>query len=182
MGILISIGFYMCFCLMRRHKLSVSYFLLGFLLVVYISTMLSEIVGFPTISKLSYSHAIGEPIYFPHIIDVPFSRKADLSTYLNVIAFIPFGIGVTLMWKKFNSLLITLLTGFLFSLVIEVGQLFTINRQTDVNDLIMNTLGVGIGWGLARLALRWKMSHQHVDNNDWFLFITVPLLSVFVFG
>ncbi|MGX6966565.1 VanZ family protein [Vagococcus teuberi] len=39
----------------------------------------------------------------------------------------------------------TFLVGLSFSLLIEIGQIFTMYRQTDVNDLLMNTLGVMIG-------------------------------------
>lgn len=60
----------------------------------------------------------------------------------NIIMFMPIGFFIPLLWEIPNKKII--IVGFLFSLFIEVCQLF-LNRGTDVDDLILNTLGTILG-------------------------------------
>lgn len=74
---------------------------------------------------------------------LPFSEKIDPVGYLlNVVMFLPFGILVPLIWKRIRKG--TCLAALGFSALIEVTQLFS-GRGTDVDDLIMNTMGAAIG-------------------------------------
>lgn len=76
---------------------------------------------------------------------LPFSRDVDVVGYFfNILLFIPFGILFPVIWPTMVELKYTVLSGFSFSLLIEISQLFN-NRQTDVDDLLMNTLGTLIG-------------------------------------
>lgn len=64
---------------------------------------------------------------------------------LNILMFVPFGFFLPLIWgDNFKSLTI-LVYGFLFSLLIEISQLFN-NRATDIDDLIANTIGAVLGY------------------------------------
>ncbi|MDD3340399.1 MAG: VanZ family protein [Lachnospiraceae bacterium] len=72
---------------------------------------------------------------------------------LNIILFLPLGLLLPLLWKRGTSFLQTALTGFCLSLAVELSQLFNF-RATDVDDLIMNTLGTMIGYGLYHLFFR----------------------------
>lgn len=60
----------------------------------------------------------------------------------NIIMFMPIGLFIPLLWEIPDKKII--IVGFLFSLFIEVCQLF-LNRGTDVDDLILNTLGTILG-------------------------------------
>lgn len=60
----------------------------------------------------------------------------------NIIMFMPIGFFIPLLWEIPDKKII--IVGFLFSLFIEVCQLF-LNRGTDVDDLILNTLGTILG-------------------------------------
>lgn len=62
----------------------------------------------------------------------------------NIIMFMPIGFFIPLLWSKvtFNK---TVLIGFSSSLFIETCQLF-LERGTDVDDLLLNTLGVACGF------------------------------------
>lgn len=71
----------------------------------------------------------------------------------NVLLFVPLGLlapivspGVRKLWK-------TALLGFCVSLWIECTQLF-LSRGTDVDDLILNTLGTALGYALYAAARR----------------------------
>ena len=61
--------------------------------------------------------------------------------------FVPFGFMLPIMWNEFESFKKTVEAGFLFSLFIEITQMFNF-RATDVDDLMMNTLGTVIGFGI----------------------------------
>ena len=69
----------------------------------------------------------------------------------NIILFVPIGLGVPLLWSVSGRL--TLVIGFLSSLFIELCQLLML-RGTDVDDLILNTLGVLLGVLLYKLLQR----------------------------
>lgn len=67
----------------------------------------------------------------------------------NVGMFLPIGFFVALLWRR-GSLWRSTLAGFLTSLSIETTQLF-IDRGTDLDDLILNTVGAAVGYVLYRL-------------------------------
>lgn len=74
----------------------------------------------------------------------------------NVVLFIPFGFMLPLRSKKVNRLSKSLLIGMLFSIVIELVQLTMPNRWTDIDDVILNTLGAGIGY----ILFTWLINIQ----------------------
>jgi glycopeptide antibiotics resistance protein len=63
----------------------------------------------------------------------------------NIVMFIPIGLLLPLLWRKFEHVFITFGTGFLLSLSIELLQLPQM-RSSDVDDLWLNTLGTVIGY------------------------------------
>lgn len=76
---------------------------------------------------------------------------------LNVLLFVPLGILLPLLLRKAAPTRV-LAVGFLLSLAIEVTQLvgdLTVSsaRIADVDDLIGNTTGTAVGYGIYRLAL-----------------------------
>lgn len=93
---------------------------------------------------------------------LPFSRDIDVVGYLlNVILFVPFGILVPFIWP--NGSKYTVLSGLSFSFLIEISQLFNI-RQTDIDDLILNTFGTLIGYLLFRtFSNRIKITKSPVN-------------------
>ncbi len=77
---------------------------------------------------------------------IPFSQRIDVVGYgLNVVMFLPFGFLAPLIWEDLGKLHRVALRGLAFSALIEVSQLLSY-RGTDVDDLIMNTLGAVIGY------------------------------------
>ena len=62
----------------------------------------------------------------------------------NVGMFLPIGFFTALLWRRGN-LWHSTLVGFLASLSIETIQLF-IDRGTDLDDLILNTVGAAVGY------------------------------------
>jgi glycopeptide antibiotics resistance protein len=65
----------------------------------------------------------------------------------NIVVFIPVGVLIPMLDKGFAKFKTTFMIGFTTSFSIEILQfLFTDGRCMDVDDLILNTLGVAIGW------------------------------------
>ncbi|MDR0905895.1 MAG: VanZ family protein [Oscillospiraceae bacterium] len=61
----------------------------------------------------------------------------------NIVLFVPLGVLLPLLWRRFTPVK-TVIVGAALSLAIEVTQFFT-GRGTDIDDLILNTLGTLCG-------------------------------------
>lgn len=68
----------------------------------------------------------------------------------NIAMFIPFGLLFPLTFPKRSSFLSVLLTGAGLSCSIEIIQWFMENRWSDIDDLILNTFGTVLGYGIFR--------------------------------
>lgn len=96
---------------------------------------------------------------------IPFAVNGVSTNVLNVIMFVPFGFMLPIMWNEFESFKKTVEAGFLFSLFIEITQMFNF-RATDVDDLMMNTLGTVIGFGIYYIL--FVKIFKNKSGNDSF--------------
>ena len=111
---------------------------------------------------------------------IPFSRDISISGYvLNIVMCVPFGFLVPLIWEDMGRVSRILPAGFLFSLLLEVSQLLNI-RGTDVDDLIMNTLGALAGF-VVYLAFDkvtdGRLQLKNVDARELPIFVIVMYLG-----
>ncbi len=79
--------------------------------------------------------------------------KSPVESALNVVLFMPLGFLLPLLDERFERLGRAVLVGFLLSLSVELVQMFGCG-STDINDLVTNTLGTCLGYGLFLLARR----------------------------
>ena len=103
-----------------------------------------------------------------------------INSGLNILLFIPLGFILPLLWKEFRSRRAMCLTGFLLSLGIELAQLLNY-RISDVDDLIMNTLGAFLGYELLMLLCRKKKNmliQEQADGRKMFLAILGVVVAV----
>ena len=114
---------------------------LYFVFAVYLAAVYL-FVGMPTLQFMRFDLSLTLMPFLPMIADFK-------NTILNIILFIPLGIMLPFLWKKYNSLRATLIFGFCMSLAIELLQIFTY-RATDINDLIVNTVGAVLGYFVFR--------------------------------
>ena len=91
-------------------------------------------------------------IPFVNLLEYDSRRDLLLNLIGNTTMFIPTGIMTPLINKKRNSFRKTVLTGFWISLTIELIQLPFAVRASDVDDLILNTLGCVVGYGILSLC------------------------------
>lgn len=91
--------------------------------------------------------------FSPEIILIPFRDifTAPMHALLNIVAFVPFGCFLPLLYKRYCNIRMVAVTGFLFSLCIELVQMFGWG-VTEVDDLMANTFGVCLGYYLYRLV------------------------------
>lgn len=95
-------------------------------------------------------------IPFVNLLDYESKRDLLLNLIGNTAMFIPTGILTPCLYRHLGSFKKTVLTGFLISLTIEIIQLPFAVRASDVDDLILNTLGVMIGYGIYALVKKLK--------------------------
>ena len=79
----------------------------------------------------------------------------------NVIGFIPFGALLPSISRRPSGFFRTTFIGFELSLMIELSQLVLKVGSCDVDDVLLNTLGCCLGYGLYRL-LKW---HRRVEKH-----------------
>lgn len=66
----------------------------------------------------------------------------------NLMLFIPFGILLPLCFPKARKSWICMLSGGIVSIFIETVQWMTQRGNCELDDIIMNTLGTAVGWGI----------------------------------
>ncbi|WP_243280446.1 VanZ family protein [Clostridium sp. 1001271B_151109_B4] len=173
-----------------NKPIKLQHYLFGYMLMFYLVISLKDIVGFPTLSDFERRIMVGASVYNPVLNFIPFSSGIEISTILNIIFFMPFGFLLPTLWKRFRKFIPTVFAGFIFSLIIEVGQLFTF-RATDVDDLIMNTLGTILGFIVFKIfsIIFKKLSSETVIEEynkkgsivkyGPYLYIGIAVVSVF---
>ncbi len=136
----------MLFWLKRTKKYETAYYIFTVLFALYVLCVF-HVTGAGTIYELLdwRFRGLAERVNL-----IPFSREIDPVGYgLNVVMCMPFGFLVPLIWKALAKTGPMLLVGLSFSLLIELSQMLNI-RGTDVDDLIMNTIGAYLGFLLYK--------------------------------
>ena len=98
--------------------------------------------------------------------DLIYYTRRRLSWYfwqalLNVVLFLPYGVFLKIGRRK---LWVSALIGFGSSLLIEAVEYVTNRGVFDVDDLILNTLGVVIGWLLMSLVYRIRKGRAEQEQ------------------
>lgn len=99
-------------------------------------------------------------IPFVHLTEYDSKKELLLNVIGNTAMFIPSGIVLPIIYKKLNSFLKVIGVGALISLCIEILQLPFFERTSDIDDLLINTLGAGIGYLIYTLVYKLIMRKQ----------------------
>jgi len=91
-------------------------------------------------------------IPFVHILDFDNQREAAINIIGNICMFIPTGVILPILYPRLDRFWKVLLAGAGLSFVIEMMQLLLPGSVSDIDDLILNTAGVAIGYGIYKLA------------------------------
>ena len=132
--------------------------LIAYVLLLFVLTVVGrdkrddDIVCFVLFGDLYFIISNGHPWYFDNII---------LLNLFNVVLFIPCGLlSGSLIQPKRRW--ITLIICVAVSALIEVVQLFTKRGVFDVNDIMYNTVGSLIGWGLYNISCKFTRNNNQV--------------------
>ena len=87
-----------------------------------------------------------------NLFDYDSKKDMLLNVLGNAAMFVPSGIVLPVVYKKLDTFRKVLLAGAGISLCIEIIQLPFSVRATDVDDLILNTIGVILGYGIYVLV------------------------------
>ena len=128
-------------------------FLFISLFTLYLCKMF-DVVGIPAAQYIRWDPAVNL---------IPFGDEKNFRFFLqlglNAVMFLPFGFMLPLLWSKCRRWYRTTLVGFFTSLTIETVQMFC-SRATDVDDLMMNTLGACLGYVLSWALFRKKWARE----------------------
>lgn len=141
------------------------------LLTLYLSAMYI-VVGVPGVQYI---------VWDPTLNRIPFqdfSPSNIMGMVLNAIMFAPLGFLLPAYFERYRHWGRALAAGFLTSVTVELIQLFTF-RATDVDDLIMNTLGTLVGFLTAKLIFRHRTA-VYRGRKDWLELITVNAIVLLV--
>ena len=95
-------------------------------------------------------------IPFVNLFDYDIFSEALINFIGNTAMFIPLGIVWPIVFKELDTPLKNLTAGAGFSLLIEILQLPFFDRVSDVDDLLLNTIGFAMGYGIYKLARLFK--------------------------
>ena len=137
-------------CLARRSTLAKTVY--WTLFAAYAGFVIGETILNPSFVPGEYSSGVN----LVPFRDLIYYTRRRLSWYfwqalLNIVLFLPYGVFLKTGRRK---LWVSALIGFGSSLLIEAVEYITNRGVFDVDDLILNTLGVVIGYLLAALFFR----------------------------
>lgn len=86
----------------------------------------------------------------------------------NIVAFIPFGLCLPIVHIKYRKFGLVIFDGFIFTVSIETVQLMSRVGSFDVDDIILNTTGVILGYTIYRIMHKtyFLMSSKRDDSNE----------------
>lgn len=79
---------------------------------------------------------------------------------LNILMFVPFGVMLPLLFKKCEKFYITYFLGLCMTILIEVLQLISKRGIFEIDDIINNTLGCMIGYGIVIIFLLFSKRNK----------------------
>ena len=105
---------------------------------------------------------------------------------LNILMFVPIGFIMPLLLKKCENWYITYLVGFGITLFIEILQLISKRGIFEIDDIINNTLGCVIGYGIVMIFIflfkikRVNQKHKALITIAYQIPLIVSVISISV--
>ena len=137
----------------RYRILGLILFVLYLILLIYFLFFAEEMGRNPQMREgYSYNLTLFKEIrrFYEHQ-EILGYRALFLNIFGNVLAFMPFGFFLPMIWKRTDRLFLTAVSSFLMSLCVETVQLVSRVGSFDVDDLLLNTIGGVLGFLAYRL-------------------------------
>ena len=93
---------------------------------------------------------------FVNLFDYEIRREALINVIGNSFLFLPMGIVYPIVYKKLDTHWKVIAAGVVTSLAIEILQLPFFDRVTDIDDLLLNSFGYLLGYGIYLLVKKAK--------------------------
>ncbi|MGE7185701.1 VanZ family protein [Peribacillus sp. NPDC006672] len=147
--------------LRKEKQFSLKHFLWVYVFLFYL-TLVYMITGTGSI----WSIGNYETLFRMSEINLHLFDSEGMTTYiLNIILFVPLGFLLPTIWSLFRSLKKVACTGLFFSLAIELSQLLN-SRITDIDDLLMNTLGAVVGYLIYRVLFVMVLKRGEIKTDS----------------
>lgn len=159
-------------CLLKRRNRTGK--LLYMLFAVYLPAVFSA-TGLPRFGSGMLVDLSVNLVPFVDILNSPLDYIKN--SVLNILLFLPAGMFLPLLWKEFQELKKTAAFGLGMSAGIEILQIFTF-RLTDVDDLIMNTLGCVFGFFISKQL--FYVANGKITAESGNLKLELPVIIVVV--
>ncbi|WP_225534059.1 MULTISPECIES: VanZ family protein [unclassified Enterococcus] len=127
-------------------------------------------IGIPTLSELYRINGFKEQVFNPNINLIPFREGISLGFLFNIACFIPIGFLCPIISRVYGKIKYAFLFGISISLAIEISQLFTVSRATDIDDLLANSLGTVIGCIIFIFVSKRTRNKVTASPNEEFFF------------
>lgn len=169
--------------------------------------ILMEILARKQIPMVPLRHLLGSGLFglslsaILAVADVPALYEMNFNASLNLVPFaglwenapqylhslllfLPVGLLLPLLYRKFQRLSRCIVYSCLLSLTIELLHLFNFN-VTDINNLLMNVLGAAVGYGIFSLFKRlyppvaeeFSLSPEQTENLHSLFGLEVSILT-----
>lgn len=99
---------------------------------------------------------------------------------INILLFVPLGFFLPFLSARFRKCWKTYAAGFLTSVLIECVQFSLCRGVVEFDDVINNTLGTMIGYGIGRLAVHGWCRKKNESREKWgvIALYQIPLVTV----
>ncbi|WP_294466370.1 VanZ family protein [uncultured Anaerofustis sp.] len=149
------------------------------LMYYYICLLFNNVVGIPTLKEFFRLSRLGEPFFNPNINLIPLDNGIGAEFILNILCFVPLGFLLPMLSYYYENPRKVISFAFGLSLMIEISQLFTLYRATDINDLVTNIFGAVSGYILYKFIIKIK-SPQKADVLQSDLTKILPTLIIMI--
>ena len=98
-----------------------------------------------------YYRTLGMPLFLINIVG-------------NMVAFMPFGFFLPIISRRSRKWYNTVSFGLIFSLILETLQLIFKVVSFDVDDMLLNTVGAGLGFLVYRTVQRTRVKMRRIHS------------------
>ena len=98
-----------------------------------------------------YYRTLGMPLFLINIVG-------------NMVAFMPFGFFLPIISRRSRKWYNTVSFGLIFSLILETLQLIFKVGSFDVDDMLLNTVGAGLGFLVYRAVQRTRVKMRRIHS------------------
>lgn len=131
-------------------KQSINILFLFSILLIVTMTFLYPLPNSISLNSYIENNYIPFSVIFELLSTLPF-LKSMYNIIGNIVLFMPLGFLLPLKFTRINKFNKAVMFGLGSSIFIEFSQLFLPYRQTDIDDVMLNTLGTGLGYVVYKL-------------------------------